>query len=75
MLANVVRMLGPRIVGSRVAPIMLGRTILGDPNRKQELSTNMETMMQRRDIWRAVNGVIDRAGIADELSRITRRHW
>jgi pimeloyl-ACP methyl ester carboxylesterase len=70
MLANVVRLLGPRIVGSRVAPIMLGRTILGDPNRKKELSTYMATMTQRRDIWRAVNGVIDRAGIADELSRI-----
>jgi pimeloyl-ACP methyl ester carboxylesterase len=70
MLATVVRALGPRIVGSRVAPIMLGRTILGDPNRKKELSTYMQTMTQRRDIWRAVNGVIDRAGIADELGRI-----
>jgi pimeloyl-ACP methyl ester carboxylesterase len=28
-------------------------------------------MTQRRDIWRAVNGVIDRAPIYDELSRIT----
>ena len=27
-------------------------------------------MTRRRDIWRAVNGVIDRAGIHDELSRI-----
>jgi len=70
MLSNVVRVLGPRIVGSRVAPIMLGRTILGDPNRRAELSTYMATMTQRRDIWRAVNGVIDRAGIGDELRRI-----
>jgi pimeloyl-ACP methyl ester carboxylesterase len=31
----------------------------------------MQTMTQRRDIWRAVNGVIDRAGIADELGRIS----
>jgi len=28
-------------------------------------------MSGRRDIWRAVNGVIDRAGIHDELARIT----
>jgi 3-oxoadipate enol-lactonase len=27
-------------------------------------------MMGRKDIWRAVNGVIDRAGVYDELSRI-----
>jgi pimeloyl-ACP methyl ester carboxylesterase len=28
-------------------------------------------MARRRDIWRAVNGVIDRAGIHSELSRVT----
>ena len=27
-------------------------------------------MSRRRDIWRAVNGVVDRAGIHDELRRI-----
>ncbi|MEO6773729.1 MAG: alpha/beta fold hydrolase [Kofleriaceae bacterium] len=70
MLANVVRVLGPRIVGSRVAPIMLGRTILADRDRRAELATYITTMTQRRDIWRAVNGVIDRAGVAAELGRI-----
>ncbi|MEO8548698.1 MAG: alpha/beta fold hydrolase [Kofleriaceae bacterium] len=70
MLTNVVRVLGPRVVGKRVAQIMLGRTLLTDPDRKGELATYIATMSQRRDIWRAVNGVIDRAGIADELSRI-----
>jgi len=69
-LSNVVRLLGPKVVGSRVAPIMLGRTILSDPNRRADLATYMATMTRRRDIWRAVNGVIDRAGIADELPRI-----
>lgn len=70
MLSNVVRLLGPRVVRTRVAPIMLGRTILTDPNRRAELATHLTTMTQRRDIWRAVNGVIDRAGVADELPRI-----
>jgi pimeloyl-ACP methyl ester carboxylesterase len=70
-LTAVVRALGPRIVGSRVAPIMLGRTILADPNRRAELATYVATMTRRRDVWRAVNGVIDRAGVADsELARI-----
>jgi pimeloyl-ACP methyl ester carboxylesterase len=70
LLTNVVRAVGPRIVAKRVGQIMLGRTILTDPNRKTELATYLATMSQRRDIWRAVNGVIDRAGITEELSRI-----
>jgi len=70
MLTSVVRALGPRIVAKRVGQIMLGKTILTDPNRKAELATYIATMSQRRDIWRAVNGVIDRAGISEELSRI-----
>jgi pimeloyl-ACP methyl ester carboxylesterase len=28
-------------------------------------------MSRRRDIWRAVNGVVDRGGIHDELRRIS----
>ena len=67
----VVRVLGPRLVANRVAPIMLGQTILGDPNRRTDVATYTATMSQRKDIWRAVNGVIDRAPIYDELSRIT----
>lgn len=70
MLTSVVRALGPRIVAKRVGQIMLGRTILTDPNRKTELAGYLATMSQRRDIWRAVNGVIDRAAISSELSRI-----
>lgn len=69
-LTAVVRAIGPRIVAKRVAQIMLGRTILNDPNRRAEVATYTATMSQRKDIWRAVNGVIDRAPIYDELSRI-----
>jgi pimeloyl-ACP methyl ester carboxylesterase len=71
MLSNVTRLFGPRVVKSRVAPIMLGKTILTDPTRKDELARHLDVMTQRRDIWRAVNGVIDRAPIHDELARIT----
>ncbi|MEO8842798.1 MAG: alpha/beta fold hydrolase [Kofleriaceae bacterium] len=69
-LTAVVRTLGPRVVSKQVAKIMLGRTILGDPNRRADVATYTATMSQRRDIWRAVNGVIDRAPIFDELDRI-----
>ena len=68
----VFRTLGPRPIMRQVAPIMLGRTILSDRARRAEVAGFMELMTRRRDIWRAVNGVIDRAGVgADELARIT----
>jgi len=71
MLTRVTKLLGPKPVKNKVAPIMVGKTILGDKARKQELATYVDLMSRRRDIWRAVNGVIDRAGIHSELSRIT----
>jgi pimeloyl-ACP methyl ester carboxylesterase len=71
LLTRVVKLLGPRIVRSRVGPIMLGKTILTDPKRCGEVARFTELMSRRKDIWRAVNGVIDRAGIHDELARIS----
>jgi 3-oxoadipate enol-lactonase len=71
MLTRVTKLLGPKLIKNRVAPIMLGKTILTDPARRGELATYVDLMSRRRDIWRAVNGVIDRAGIHSELSRIT----
>jgi 3-oxoadipate enol-lactonase len=70
LLTTVVRAIGPKLIASRVAPIMLGRSILADPARRDELGRFMATMTGRRDVWRAVNGVVDRAGIADEIGRI-----
>jgi pimeloyl-ACP methyl ester carboxylesterase len=71
MLAKVTRMLGPKLIKNKVAPIMMGKAIFADPARKAELAGFVELMSRRRDIWRAVNGVIDRAGIHHELARIT----
>ena len=71
LLSNVTRLLGPRVTRNKVAPIMFGKTVLGDPARKAELDGFTDLMSRRRDIWRAVNGVIDRTGVYDELARIT----
>jgi len=73
LLTSVVKLIGPRVVRPRVAPIMLGATTLADGARRDEVARWNELMSRRRDIWRAVNGVIDRAGIHDELARITAR--
>jgi 3-oxoadipate enol-lactonase len=71
LLSTITRTLGPRIVKSRVVPIMLGRTIIADPSRKDQVERFAQLMTRRRDIWKAVNGVIDRAGIAaSELMQI-----
>ncbi|MBL0217982.1 MAG: alpha/beta fold hydrolase [Myxococcales bacterium] len=71
LLTKVVRVLGIWAVRSRTAPIMMGASILADASRRAELDRHVAIMTRRKDIWRAVNGVIDRAGVHAELGRIT----
>jgi len=70
MLTAISRVIGLRALESRVGPIMLGATILKDPSRKDDVKRFQRIMTSRRDIWRAVHGVVDRAGCYDELSQI-----
>ncbi len=71
LLTAIYRTVGPRVIQSRVAPIMLGKTIIADPSRKADVARFVKIMTRRRDVWKAVNGVIDRAGVApSELARI-----
>jgi pimeloyl-ACP methyl ester carboxylesterase len=70
MLNAVTRWVGMRVVAPRVAPIMLGKTVLADPKRRADVARYVAIMTRRKDIWRAVNGVIDRAGVYEELARI-----
>ena len=70
-MAKVVRLLGPWTVRDRLAQIMLGKTILTERSRHNDVKRFVDIMSRRRDAWRAVNGVIDRAGIHDELGRVT----
>ena len=71
LLANASRLVGVRALLGRVSPIMLARSTLTDRSRREDIARWEAIMTRRRDIWRAVNGVIDRAGIHDELARIT----
>jgi pimeloyl-ACP methyl ester carboxylesterase len=70
VLTAVSRAFGTRVVASRVAPIMFGKTFLADAARAAERQRYIDILVGRRDIWKAVNGVIDRAPIASELGRI-----
>ena len=70
LLSRVTKLIGPRLIKNKVAPIMLGKTILTDKSRRAELAKYVDLMSRRRDIWRAVAGVVDRGGVHHELGRI-----
>lgn len=72
LLNLVARWLGLSLVANRVMKIMFGRTFLTDPARAADRATwRAQLVGNRRDIWRAVNGVIDRAPIVEELAQIS----
>lgn len=71
LMATVVRAFGPRPVAGRVMPIIFGRTFLTDPARAAEREEwRRHLLANRRDIWRAVNGVCERASVHHELARV-----
>jgi pimeloyl-ACP methyl ester carboxylesterase len=70
LLTMATRALGPGAVAPRVMPILFGKTFLEDPGQAAQRARFVEVLSARRDIWRAVNGVIDRAGVRGELGRI-----
>jgi len=71
MLTRAVKLVGPRLLRGQVAPIMLARSTLADAARRDEVARWNALMSRRKDIWRAVHGVIDRAGVHSELARIS----
>ena len=70
LMITIVKLLGARPMKSRLLPIMMGKSILGDPARRDDVERFGALLTRRKDAWRATNGVIDRAPIHAELSRI-----
>jgi pimeloyl-ACP methyl ester carboxylesterase len=71
LLNLVARFLGLRLVASQVTPILFARSFLADPaNGARVAEQRRRLVANRRTIWRAVNGVIERRGVAHELARI-----
>lgn len=71
-LSNVVKWLGTWAVAGPVMRIMFGKTFLTDPARAAERRYWTNQLRQnKRTIVRAVEGVIDRKGVIDELARIS----
>ena len=71
LLNLVARRVGLWAVVDRVMPILFGRTFLSDPARAGEVAAwRGRIRANRRSIWRAVNGVIERAGVQGELAQV-----
>lgn len=68
----IARLFGTGLVVKAVMPILFGRSALADPARGSEREAwRRQIRSNRRSIWRAVNGVIERKPVYQELSRIT----
>ncbi|WP_164012114.1 alpha/beta fold hydrolase [Pyxidicoccus trucidator] len=71
LLNLIARLAGVRPVADPVMRLMFGKSFLNDPNRAEERALWRARLLEnRRDIWRAVNGVIKRRGVAHELPSI-----
>ncbi len=70
-LNRVVRWLGIRPVANQVMPIMFGQSFMSDPTRAAERAHwRAQLVANRRSIYWAVNGVIERASVSHELQKI-----
>jgi len=64
--------LGVRPVVDRIMSVYFGQTFLKDPARAAEREEMRRQLLRNpRDAWRAMQGVITRRSITDELSHIT----
>jgi len=71
LLNLVARFVGPWAVAGKVMPILFGRTFLTDPGRAPDRARwTAHVAGNRRAIWRAVNGVVDRPSIHGELAAV-----
>jgi len=71
LLNTITRWIGLRWVVGRVMPIMFGRTFLTDPAKSTARSHWRDQLAgNRRSIYRAVNGVVERDGVAHELANV-----
>lgn len=71
LLNLVARFIGPWAVAGKVMRILFGRTFNTDPARAEERARwTARVAGNRRSVWRAVNGVIERPSIHGELAAV-----
>jgi 3-oxoadipate enol-lactonase len=68
----IARVAGLRSVSAMALPALYGKTALEDPARADERREWKQQLEANRDtFWRAMNGVLDRNSIHDQLGKIT----
>ncbi len=71
VLNTIARYVGLDPVADQVMPIMFGQTMIADPTRRRELAYWRDRLLANgQSIYRAVNGVIEREPVYDQLHRI-----
>jgi pimeloyl-ACP methyl ester carboxylesterase len=71
MMNIIARLFGLSVVCKAILPALHGKTALKDPARADErLDWQQQLASNRRSIWRAVNGVLERKSIYGELQKI-----
>jgi 3-oxoadipate enol-lactonase len=71
VLSFIFKTMGPRPVSKRIVSILFGRSTLHDPSKRELVDQWRQTIEQYpASITAAVAGVIDRAGVLDEISSI-----
>jgi pimeloyl-ACP methyl ester carboxylesterase len=72
LMSAAARRVGVRPLAGQVMPILFGKTPLADPAREHDRARWREQLLaNRRSVWRAVNGVLERESVTAELERIT----
>ena len=71
LMSAMFRTLGPAPVAGSIMKIMFGESYFTDPSKAaQAKAMRAELVGLRRDVWRAVNGVLERDGVYDEIAGI-----
>ena len=71
MMNVIARYFGLGVVSKAILPALHGKTALKDPARADErVEWQQQLASNRRSIWRAVNGVLERKSIYGELQKI-----
>jgi len=66
-----VRLFGMGAVVKAIMPALYGKTTLADPERASErLTWQTQLAANRRSIWRAVNGILERKSLFEHLGKI-----
>ncbi len=71
LMSAMFRTLGPGVLAGSIMKVMFGESFFTDPSKAAlAKAARAELVGLRRDVWRAVNGVLERDGVYEEIVQI-----